>query len=387
MGQGGIVVSVHEEFVFRVIEDFRVGRVSRKQAADLLGVTERQVSRVATKVRRLGLRGVKHGNYGRTPVNRLSEGVRTEALDLAARLYPDFNMAHCLEVLRERHSVGVSYGTFHHWCREAHIGKHRRRRASKARMHRERMANEGLLLQMDGSHHAWNGRDKWCLISLIDDATSHIPAAKFFPGETTQGCMEMLRQVVQQKGIPEAILTDGAGWAAHGKRENFSQFKRACEELGVRLITTPVPESKGRIERSFRTFQDRLVPELRLNNIESMIDANRYLEEVFLPNYWNTRNTVMPRLTETRYRAVPRDVNLDHIFCEKYLRVVRSDHTVEFEGRTYRLSRPRIGSLKGKPIDVVVSFTDGSIALQYGHLNLEFTEVKPPKHRWLCQTG
>jgi transposase-like protein len=387
MVQGGIIVSVRDEFVFRIVEDFREGRVNRKQASQLLGVTERQVTRLTAKVRRHGLRGVKHGNCGRSPVNRLSDDVRQKSLNLAATLYPDFNMQHCLEILRERHSIAVSYGTFHHWCRNANIGKHRRRRPSKARLQRERMSNEGLMLQMDGSHHSWNGREKWCLISLIDDATSQIPAAKFFPSETTQGCMEMLRRVVEQKGIPEAILTDCAGWAAFGKRENFSQFKRVCEELGIRLISTPVPESKGRIERSYRTFQDRLVPELRLNGIVGMTDANRYLEQVFLPGYWNARNTVLPRLTEPRYRAVPGDIDLDRIFCEKHERTVRSNHTIEYDGQTYRLKQPSIGSLNGKIIDVIVSLKEAPLRLQYGHLNLEYTEVRRPKRRWLCRAG
>lgn len=384
MGQGGIIVSVREEFVFRIIEDFREGRVSRKEAALLLDLSERQVTRISGKVRRQGLRGVKHGNTERRPVNCLSEEMRRRVLDLTVQLYPDFNMQHCLEILRERHSVSLSYGTFHHWCRSANVGKHRKRRTSKARLQRERMSNEGLLLQMDGSHHAWNGRDKWCLVSLIDDATSHIPAAKFFAGETTQACLEMLRQVVEQRGIPEAILTDCAGWAGLGKRENFAQFKRACEELGIRLITTPVPESKGRIERSYRTFQDRLVPELRLHRISSMADANRYLEQVFLPVYWNARNTVMPRLMESRYRAVPKGIDLDLIFCEKYQRIVRSNHTIEFEGKTYRLSKLALGSLRGKTIEVIVSFKDAPLKLFYGHLELEFAQLRLPKRRWIC---
>ena len=115
---------------------------------------------------------------------------------------------------------------------------------------RERMANEGLLLQMDGSPHCWNGKDQWCLIAAIDDATSKIPAAQFFPTETTWGCMAVQRTIIERFGVPEALYVDGAGWAGGGpKRQFFSQFVRAAEELGIRVIFATSAQAKGRIAR------------------------------------------------------------------------------------------------------------------------------------------
>lgn len=382
MSRTGVFMTKNELVALRILEEFRYGKTSRKDTALLLGCSERAVSRRATKVREKGAGGVKHGNNGREAANQTDGLQRAEMLRLAKEVYFDFNMAHCLEMLRERHSLSTSYATFHKWCRDAGIGKVKRRRTSKARVHRERMARAGFMLQMDGSHHDWNGRDRWCLIALIDDATSEIPAARFFHGETTWGCMTVLRAVIEVKGVPQIIYTDEAGWAGGGvKRHGFSQFVRACEELGIRVITTSSAESKGRIERVWRTTQDRLIPELRLNEIKSMTDANRYLDQVYLPKYWNIRNTVHARDYAISYRPLDAHENLQEIFCLKYTRQIGSDHTVNFENTRYRITDRRYGSLKKKAVSVHV-YENGLLALFFGHLQLEFEKITLPVRTW-----
>jgi transposase len=382
MAEEGIFMLKNESVALRILEDFRTGMVTRKEAADLLGCSERSVSRRAKKIRLKGIAGIKHGNYQRPAVNRIDEAKQADMLLLAKEKYFDFNMVHCLEKLTEHHSLSVSYSTFHGWCRKAGIGKHRRRRTSKARVCRERMSCEGLLLQMDGSHHKWNGTDEWCLIAMIDDATSEIPGGKFFEGETTLGCMKVLRATIEAKGVPQMIYTDEAGWAGGGeKRRGFSQFVRACTELGIRVITTNSAESKGRIERAWRTTQDRLIPELRLAGITSMLDANRYLDQVYLPKYWHVQNTVVARDETSRYRPLKAYENLDEIFCIKHTRQIRSDHTVHFENQLYKVNDRQYGSLKKKDITVHV-YENGSIALYYGHIRLAHELVAKPKRQW-----
>ena len=303
-------------------------------------------------------------------------------MQLTLDRYPDFNIAHCYDILTAKHGLAVSYSTYKSWCRCAGIKRGKTRRPDKKRLYRERLANEGLMLQMDGSHHRWNGRDKWCLIGLIDDATSDIPAARFFESETTWACMHALRLLIERKGIPEIIYTDEAGWAGGSeKRRHFSQFVRACDELGIRVITTPSAESKGRIERAWRTIQGRLVPELRLHDIKSMTDANRYLDQVFLPEYWRVKNTVIPRNEVARYRALRPDHLLDQILCMKYERIVRKDHTVSYDNRTYRIQGPNFGSLAGKAVTVHVG-EFGALNWFYGHIKLEVKEVQKPTRRW-----
>jgi len=376
-------MSKNESVSLRILEDFRVGKISRREAADLLGCSERAVSRRARRLRIKGVEGIKHGNYLKPAVNRIDSGKRDAMLKLAKENYFDFNMVHCLELLRERHFLSVSYATFHGWCRGAGISKRKRRRTSKARVHRERMACEGLLLQMDGSHHQWNGKDEWCLIAMIDDATSEIPFGKFFHGETTLGCMQVLRAVIEAKGVPQMLYTDEAGWAGGGeKRRGFSQFVRACEELGIRVITTSSPQAKGRIERAWCTMQDRLIPEMRLAGITSMLDANRYLDTVFIPKYWQIKNTVVARDETTRYRVLKPHENLDEIFCLKYTRQIHNDHTVNFNAKNYKIMDRRFGSLRKKEVTIHVH-QDNSLALYYGHIKLEHELIVPPKRNWM----
>jgi len=382
MNPRGHFMSVRNLVELRIIEDFRSGRTTRAKAALLLGITEKSVSRKAKRLREEGATGLKHRNHGKAPANRSCESIRTQAIDLAITKYFDFNIAHCFDKLVAEHGLLVCYATFHAWCRKAGIKQGKRRRPSKARLYRERMANEGLMLQMDGSPHRWNGKDEWCLIGLIDDATSDMPAARFYPTETTWGCMNTLRLVIERKGVPEILYTDEAGWAGGGdKRRFFSQFVRACEELGIRVITTPSPESKGRIERAWRTIQGRLVPELRLNEIHSMIDANRYLDQVFLPSYWKERLTVTARDSTCRYQRLQPHLNLDRILCMKYWRQVRRDHTLSFEGRKFKILAPQLGSLAGKDVSVHVD-EQGAITWLYGHIVLEVAVIKRPQRQW-----
>ena len=383
MAAGGIFMSKNESVALRILEEFRVGVISRRQAADLLECSERAVSRRTQKLRRKGVEGIKHGNYRKPASSKIAASKRDEMLKLAQETYFDFNMSHCLEMLSERHDLKSSYSTFHRWCRKAGIAKRKKRRTSKARVYRERMASEGLLLQMDGSHHAWNGKDKWCLIAMIDDATSEIPSAKFFETETTLGCMKVLRDVIEAKGVPMMLYTDEAGWAGGGeKRKGFSQFVRACAELEIRVITTSSPEAKGRIERAWNTTQDRLIPELRLAGITSMVDANRYLDQVYLPKYWHQRNTVQARDETSRYRSLKPHENLDEIFCIKHTRQIYSDHTVTFENQTYKVQDRQYGSLKKKEVSIHV-YENGSIAMYFGHIKLDHELVVRPKRQWM----
>ncbi len=243
--EGGIYMNKNEQVEYQLLEDFREGRKTRKQVALLLGITERSVSRRIRKIREQGISGIKHGNYSRAPLNKISFEIRDQVMKLMKERYFDFNISHAGELLK-KDGLTVSYMPLLNWCKADGLGKRKRRRPSKARVYRERMANEGILLQMDGSHHKWNGKDDWCLISVIDDATSNIPEGQFYKGETSWNCMHLLRKLFESRGVPQFLYTDGAGWAGGGgKRQNFSQVVRACQELGVKIIRANSAQAKG----------------------------------------------------------------------------------------------------------------------------------------------
>ena len=349
---GGIFMSKENQFTHRIISDFLGGKMQRRQAAELLQVRERTVTRMARRIEAKGLVGAIHGNRGQRAVNRTPEALKVEVMELVEKRYFDFNMTHCLEKLVNDHKIEVSYSVFRRWCHKKNLVKRKKRRSSRVRRSRVRMGNEGLLLQMDGSHHKWNGEQEWCLIAAIDDATSDIPYAEFFLSEDTLNCMTVMQRIIERKGIPYAIYVDKAGWFGGMKRQQFCQFKRACEDLGIKVIFADSAEAKGRIERTWDTFQDRLSPEMRLRNIHRIPSANEYLQNEFLPNYWKINNTVPPQSPQIRYQPVTTGINLKEIFCLKDYRSVKRDHTVSWKGQRHQITTPLKYSIRGQHIEI-----------------------------------
>ena len=345
-------MSKQGQFAYRAVSDFMNGTLNRKEAAELLEVRERTVTRIAGRIRERGLLAVVHGNRNRTPWNKKQEELKQTVMELVVGKYFDFNMTHCLEKLKELHGLEIKYETFRRWCHEKKVVKRAKRRKPVARYRRTRMQSEGLLLQMDGSPHRYNGKDEWCLIAAIDDATSDIPYAEFFLSEDTINCMTVLQRIIERKGIPYAIYVDQAGCWGGGKRAHFNQFKRACEELNIKIIFATSPEGKGRIERTWDTVQDRIIPEMRLRKIHRMPAANDYLQNQFLPNYWKQTNTVPAKSPESRYTALHSTIELKEVFCLKEYRCVKRDHTLSWDGVEYSLTSPLKYSIYRQKIEI-----------------------------------
>ncbi len=346
-------MSKNGQMTHQLVTDFLNGKLSRRETAELLQVRERTVTRLARRIEAQGLLGVIHGNREKSPSNKKCDQLKKSVMNLVEKKYFDFNMTHCLEVLKESHAIEVKYSTFRRWCHDRHLVKRRKRGKGVARNRRVRMQSEGLLLQMDGSPHRYNGKDEWCLIAAIDDATSDIPYAEFFLSEDTINCMTVMQRIIEKKGIPYAIYVDKAGClGGGGKRVFFNQFKRACGELNIRIIFASSPEAKGRIERTWDTFQDRIIPEMRVRQINRMPAANDYLQNQFIPNYWTPKNTVVPHSLESRYQAVPEGKDLREIFCLKEYRSVKRDHTLSWEGKLYQLDSPVKHSIRGQEIEL-----------------------------------
>jgi transposase len=375
---GAFSMGSKEQITFEVIEQYRQGDISRKDAAMLLDCSERSIDRKARRIEDKGLIGLKHGNHGRPPKNQTPAEVLAQVETLLRSRYFDFNMTHSREMLIGREQLHVGYQTLRRLCHEKGLVKRKKKIRRKNKYHRERMASEGMMLQMDGSHHCWNGKDKWCLIAMIDDATSEIPYAEFFPSEDTLNCLKVLENVIASKGIPRIIYVDKAGWFGGNKRQEFSQFLRACEELGIQVIFANSPEAKGRIERAWQTFQDRLIPELRLNECASMEAANTYIWQKFLPDYWNRKNTVAPRKKLSRYQTIPDHMDITQICCLKENRQVRNDLTILYENGLYRIENKLLGAMRGKKVEIR-TYWDKSWEAFYGRINLILKHLSPPR--------
>lgn len=359
-----------------------LGRVDRGEltavaAAELLGLSERQVRRLLAGYRRAGAAAVAHGNRGRPSTRALDPAVRDRVVALARTTYAHCNHQHLSELLTEREGITISRSSLRRVLRTAGVPTPRTRRAPKHRSRRDRMAQEGMLLQIDGSRHAWLGeqRPMLTLIAAIDDAVGTVPHALFREQEDAHGYFLLLDAIVTRPGYgrPLAVYRDRHGIFERskkdpetlaeqlaGKREP-TQFGRLLAELDITAVAARSPQAKGRIERLWGTFQDRLVAELLLAGAETIDDANAVLP-AFLKRF-NARFSVVPQLAGTAYRPLAPGVVAAELFCFKYRATVGNDNTVSFGGRRLQVAPGPAGRGYARATVEVHERLDGSLAV------------------------
>ncbi len=355
-----------------------------REAAPLLGVSERQGWRLLVAYRREGARGLVHKNRGRVAPNATPETIRQQVVALTQERYQGINHTHLTELLAEREGVVLSRPTVRRILVRAGLTSPRHRRPPQHRCRRQRMPQEGMLLQLDGSHHLWlEDRGPWLTLLLaVDDATGTAPHALFQEQEDTHGYLSLLQGIIERRGVPMAVYTDGHAvfQSRHPRRDGTSgggstQWKRALGELGVTQILAHSPEAKGRVERANGTFQDRLVSELRLAGASTLAEANQVLND-FLPRF-NQRFGVPADQPESAYRPVDPDLDLGGVLCIKELRRVAKDNTVQYHGRSLQLfpSMERT-SYAGARVEVQERL-DGRLLVRYREQILTPQEAPP----------
>lgn len=339
------------------------------EAADLVGLSERQLWRLRVAFERDGPAGLVHGNRGRPSGRRLDGSLQARVIDLRRTTYADVNDTHLAELLAEREGIEISRPSLQRILRAAGLASPRRRRPPRHRSRRERMPAEGLLLQLDGSRHDWleERGARLTLVGAIDDATGMVPAATFRDQEDAAAYLEILRATIVAHGLPGALYHDrhsafaptAPGPAEPGAPPELSQVGRALVELGIGSIVARSPQAKGRIERLWGTFQDRLVVELRLAGVTDRAGANELLA-TFLPRF-NARFAVPAADPVPAWRPVPAGVRLDRVLVFKYRCKVARDHTVRLDGRILQLPPGRGGrGYAGRLVEVHLRL-DGSI--------------------------
>lgn len=364
------------QLVVDVIAKVAQGKICMNNAAKLLNRSRRTIERYLAKHHQLGVKFIVHGNKGREPINKTPNSLKQNVQSLIKEKYYDVNLQHLAKLLEINEGIRVKRETLRTWAHDIHHVKRAKRRRTKVRKKRERMESEGLLLQMDGSLHRWFGNEKSCLIAIIDDATSDLHA-EFFKSETTQGCMKVMGDYIQKKGLFKTLYVDKAGIFGGPKRCNFSQMQRACDELGIEIIFANSAQGKGRIERAFDTLQDRLVPEFRLQNITDRQSANHYLQEIFIPEYWQQNITVNAKNTATEFSKMPEHLSLDNILICKEYRKIRNDHTFSFRNKFYLIDSSIKYSIAKQKIEIRIA-PDDTISAYYSGQRLAISEVVQP---------
>ena len=345
VGEDTVTMSAKELRRVHVIRQVREKRITQREAGTLLRLTDRQIRRLLQRVQEEGAQGLVHRGRGKPSNRRIAEPVKAKMLRLYETRYGDFGPTLAAEKLAERHGLSVSDETLRGWLQAKGV-THFRRRKRPHRAWRARKAHIGELVQLDGAHHDWfEGRGPACvLMAYIDDASSRV-FARFYDYEGTIPAMDSFQGYIRQHGIPLAVYADKhttyrspaeptieeqlAGAAPR------SQFGRALGELGVELISAHSPQAKGRVERLFKTFQDRVLKELRLAEVSTLDAANAFLKR-YLPIY-NRRFAVPPAQVADLHRPRPARDELDRILCIKTRRVLRSDWTVAHNGHLYQV--------------------------------------------------
>ena len=390
MNRGSITLSRTEQHRAHLIGQILAGHLTVPEAAPLLGLSSRHLRRLLAKVRQYGLAALAHGNRGRPSPRRLADATRARLLTLARTTYAGCNDCHLTELLAEHQQLHVSRPTVQRWLRAAGIGSPRKRRPPRHRRRRERMPQAGLLVQMDGSDHPWleDRGPRLVLHAAIDDATSAVLAGVFRPEEDAHGYFLLLRALVRRYGVPLAAYTDRHGLFHRDPRAPRSvaeqltdtvvstQIGRAFHDLGIRWIPASSPQGKGRIERLFGTFQDRLVVELRLAQARTLEQAQRVLER-YIPRY-NARFAQPAEHPEPAWLPAPAD--LERICCFKYQRTVSHDNTISLQGRLLQLAPgPGGRSYTGTRVDICAHL-NGTLAVYYRGQRLQAKRL-PHGHR------
>jgi len=313
-----------------------------REAAKVMGVSERHGWRILAAYRKEGAAALAHGNRGRTPANVTPLAIREQVVIMAKGRYSGVNHTHLAELLVEREGITMSRSTLRRVLTEAGLSSPRQGRSPRHRYRRQRMPQEGMLLQLDGSHHRWlEDRGPWLTLFLaIDDATGTVPYAIFREREDTLGYFELLKVIISRCGIPLGVYTDRHSIFHVERGPNsgtvpLTQFGRALRELGVTHVLAHSPEAKGRVERANGTFQDRLVSELRLSGASNITEANLVLWD-FLPRF-NERFGVPAAQSGQAYRPINLETDPDSNLCLKERRRVARDNTVQYRQRTLQL--------------------------------------------------
>ena len=358
-----------EQARLQVLNSLIAEHMTLDQAAKLMGVTTRRTRRILAAYREKGAASLAHGHRGRRPAHATPDAVVAGVVHLARTRYAGANHTHLSELLSERDGIDIGRTTLRRILVNAGLSSPRRRRPPKRRIRRQRMPREGMLIQVDGSHHPWLGDQAppFTLLIAVDDATGTVVDALFCEQEDSRNYFLLIHGLVQRCGIPVALYTDRHAVFRHTPGAGLpgmpTQFSRAMGELGIQMIFARSPQAKGRVERTAGTFQDRLVTELRLAGGSGIGAANRVLEQ-FLPRF-NRRFGVPQQHPEPAFRPLNPELCLEQVLCFKHRRRVARDNTVRFELHTLQLlPGPERPSYAGVVVEVLEGL-DGQLRVRH----------------------
>ena len=390
MKQERVGLSQRERDRLKVLHGVEQGHLHQVEAARRLALSDRQVRRLLVRVRAESDPGIVHRLRGRPSNRKIPAAIQRRILAQVRRRYADFGPTLAAEHLGQD-GLSVSRETLRKWMTEVELWRPRRQRVKAAHVWRERRAAFGELVMWDSSPFAWleERGPTLHLIALIDDATSRI-WGRFAEHDSTEENLRALEGWLRRPGRPVAFYTDKDSLfivnrspqleeQLRGERP-LSQIGRALRELGIGWIPAHSPQAKGRIENLFGTLQDRLVKEMRLAGVNTLEQANRFLEEVFVP-FWEQRFAVLPRQRHDAHRPLGRVYRLEQILSVRDPRTVAQDYTVRWQGQRWAIPRAEVrAGLRGARVEVERRL-DGShwVRFRGSYLPLVACPAVPPR--------
>ncbi len=385
-----LTLSLRERDRLAVLREVDDGLLSPAEGARKLGICSRQFRRIRRRAETDGDAAVINHLRGRPSNHRLDPRIRERALERAREpVFHDFGPTLLAEHLSRDPSIGpLGSHTLRTWMIDGGLWSVSERKLHH-RSHRDRRAAYGELVQMDTSTHPWfeeRSTEQPVLIAMIDDATSRLHA-RFAPSDTGRANRELIVSYIERFGRMGALYADRASHfqsqtrkrALSDKPPMSSVIKQALDKLDIRLIPALSPQAKGRVERLFGTLQDRLLKEMRVAGISTIDDANRFLEENFIP-FWNERFTVEPQLSEDFHRPLPEGIDLRETFAEIYPRLIRPDFTIRYENTYYQVPRREArATMPGTQLNVLRRL-DGTLGFSWRNAPLRLIALKglPP---------
>lgn len=383
---------------YEAVQEYQRGSLTVKEACIRCQVRERQFYRLVSKVReaevkhKSALTALIHGNTGRTSNRRLSERERETIRQAVDETYADFGPTLTAEKLKEDHGIVISKEALRVLMIRWGYWKPKPRKSNgEHRQWRERRSTHGEMEQFDGSYHAWfeDRAEPCCLLATIDDASGEITGLSFVDWEGVFPSFAFWREYLEKHGKPRSIYLDKhSTYKVNSKTllddpEMRTQFGRACQELGIELINAHSPEAKGRVERLFKTLQDRLIKELRLRGISDREEANRFMEKEFIPAF-NRKFAVAPREAGDAHRPITEtSEELERIFSIHTERTVMNDFTIQYKNRFFQILPTTKRLVRRKEKVDVCEWKGGNVilSLRGGTLPSEELPERPVKVR------
>jgi transposase len=379
-----LTMSKRELTRLEIMQRLKEKRLTQKEAAQLLGISTRQVKRLWKAYRETGAKGLINRRRGKPSNHRLDAGVKQQALDLIQAKYVDFGPTLAHEKLTEVHHLELSRESVRQIMVVEGIWKPKRAKKGTVHQLRKRRACFGELVQIDGSEHAWfEARGPKCtLLGYIDDATGQLGELRFVPQESFFAYCEATRGYLERYGKPLAFYSDKHSIfrvnqpRPQGLTSGLTQFERVLQELDIQLLCANTPQAKGRIERANQTLQDRLVKELRLRGISDLQAGNTYLAE-FREDF-NRRFGVVPRSSHDAHRPLLKRENLDLIFTHQETRTLSKNLTVQANNVIYQIQTSRPGYALRNAQVTVCETAQGEVTILYNHKPLAYTIYHKP---------